>query len=47
MKDKIKAAVLGSFIADALALGVHWVYNTRVIDKKFGRIDGYFANLQD
>jgi len=45
MKDKIKAAVLGSFIADALALGVHWVYNTRVIDKKFGRIDGYLNPL--
>jgi len=41
MKDKIKAAVWGSFIADALALGVHWVYNTRVIDKKFGRVEGY------
>ena len=45
MKDKIKAAVLGSFIADALALGVHWVYNTRVIDKKFGRVDGYLDPL--
>jgi ADP-ribosylglycohydrolase len=41
MKEKIEAAVWGSFIADALALGVHWVYNTRVIDKKFGRVDGY------
>jgi ADP-ribosylglycohydrolase len=41
MKDNIKAVVWGSFIADALALGVHWVYNTRVIDKKFGRVEGY------
>ena len=45
MNDRIKAAVLGSFVADALALGVHWVYNTRVIDKKFGRIDGYLDPL--
>ena len=41
MNDRIKAAVWGSYIADALALGVHWVYNTRVIDKKFGRVEGY------
>jgi ADP-ribosylglycohydrolase len=41
MKDKIRAMVLGSFVADALALGAHWVYNTNVIDKKFGRVAGY------
>ena len=45
MNDRIKAAVLGAFIGDAIALGVHWVYNTRVIDKKFGRIDGYLDPL--
>ena len=37
--------ILGSFIADALSLGVHWVYNTNVIDKKFGRVDGYLDPL--
>ncbi|MFO7715971.1 ADP-ribosylglycohydrolase family protein, partial [Desulfosarcina sp.] len=36
-----KAMVLGSFTADALALGAHWVYNTRVIDKKFGVVEQY------
>jgi len=41
MNDRIKAAVLGAFVADALSLGVHWVYNTHVIDRKFGRVDGY------
>lgn len=41
MNDRIKAVVLGTFVADALALGVHWVYNTHVIDRKFGRVDGY------
>ena len=41
MNDRIRATVWGAFIADALALGVHWVYNTRVIDKKFGRVEGY------
>ena len=33
--------VLMSFIADALSLGVHWIYNTNVIDKKWERFDGY------
>jgi len=41
MKDKPKAMVLASFAADSLALGAHWIYNTRVIDKKFGRIDHF------
>lgn len=45
MEDRIRAAVWGAFIADALALGAHWVYNTRVIDKKFGRVDGYLDPL--
>ena len=39
MKDKIKAAVIASFIGDALSLGVHWIYNTNVIDKKYGRVE--------
>ena len=45
MKNRINAMILGSFIADALSLGVHWVYNTNVIDKKFGRVDGYLDPL--
>ena len=38
MKEKPQAMVLASFAADSLALGVHWIYNPRVIDKKFGRV---------
>jgi len=41
MDEKIKAAVEASFIADSLALGVHWIYNTNVIDKKYGRVDRF------
>ena len=41
MTDKAKAMVLASFAADALALGVHWIYNTNVIDKKWGRVEEY------
>jgi hypothetical protein len=39
MKDNYKAMVMASFVADSLALGVHWVYNTHVIDRKFGRVE--------
>jgi ADP-ribosylglycohydrolase len=45
MTDNRIAAVWGAFVADALALGVHWVYNTGVIDKKFGRVEGYHDPL--
>ena len=41
MGDRAKAMVLASFVADALSLGVHWIYNTNVIDKKWGRVEGY------
>lgn len=39
MNPKIKDAVVASFIADALCLGVHWVYNTFDIENKYGRLD--------
>ncbi len=41
MKNSATAMVLMSFVADALCLGVHWIYNTNVIDKKWGRVEGY------
>jgi len=41
MKENAKAMVLASLVADALALGVHWIYNTNVIDKKWGRVENY------
>ena len=41
MDDRAKAMVLASFVSDALSLGVHWIYNTNVIDKKWGRVEAY------
>jgi ADP-ribosylglycohydrolase len=41
MNQKTKAMVLASFAADSLSLGVHWIYNTNVIDKKFGRVEHF------
>jgi ADP-ribosylglycohydrolase len=45
MATNQNAAVVGAFVADALSLGVHWVYNTGVIDKKFGRVEQYYDPL--
>lgn len=39
MKPRIEAMILTSFVADSLALGVHWIYNTNVIDRKVGRVE--------
>ena len=44
-ENRIKAAVIGAFVADALSLGVHWVYNTGVIEKKFGRVEQFYDPL--
>lgn len=45
MDDNATAAVWAALAADALSLGAHWVYNTNVIDKKFGRTDRYLDPL--
>ncbi len=39
MKQKIKDAVMASFVADALSLGVHWVYDVALIKDKYGQLD--------
>ncbi|ACN16844.1 DraG2 [Desulforapulum autotrophicum HRM2] len=39
MNPNIKDAILAAFVADALSLGVHWVYNTSEIDAKYGRLE--------
>lgn len=43
MEDRIRDAVMASFVGDALALGVHWIYNVRVIDRKYGRVEELLA----
>ena len=43
MAADARAMVLGSMVADALALGVHWVYNTNVIVRKYGRVEELIA----
>jgi ADP-ribosylglycohydrolase len=39
MKDHKQALVLASLVADSLALGAHWIYDTERLGKEFGRVD--------
>ncbi len=43
MNKKARAMIMAAFTGDALSLGVHWIYNTRVIDKKYGRVTDMLA----
>jgi len=39
MNQNIKDAIMASFVADALSLGVHWVYDTSEIEAKYDRLE--------
>ena len=46
-EDKKAGLLYGSFCADALSLGVHWIYDTKELAQKHGRINGYKAPAPD
>jgi hypothetical protein len=39
--DRKLAALFGVFVADAVAMPVHWMYNLNQLQKDYGRIAGY------
>jgi ADP-ribosyl-[dinitrogen reductase] hydrolase len=43
LRDKIKGSMLGFYIGDALAMPVHWYYDTRQLVTDFGKITKYEA----
>jgi ADP-ribosylglycohydrolase len=47
MEDRKKTLVLASFVADSLALGAHWIYDTERIRKDMGRVDQLLNPLPD
>ena len=42
-EDKKVGLLYGSFCADALSLGVHWIYDTKELAQKHGRVNEYKA----
>lgn len=47
MNDNARAMLLGSFVADALALGPHWIYDTEQIKEYFGVVESITAPQPD
>lgn len=41
MNNQTKGALYGALIADAHALGAHWLYDTKIIADNFTGVDGY------
>ena len=47
MHSNAQAMVLASFVGDAHALGVHWIYDTERIEREYGRVDELLAPPPD
>ena len=47
MRDKAETMVMAAFVADALALGAHWIYDTDKITRDFGRVDTFLNPAPD
>jgi ADP-ribosyl-[dinitrogen reductase] hydrolase len=43
LADRLRGALYGELIADALAMPAHWYYSTADLDRDFGRITDYVA----
>ena len=43
MKEIYKNSMLGSLAADALAMPIHWYYDTQKLDRDYGRLTSYMA----
>ncbi len=47
MSEKATAMILAMFAADSLALGAHWIYDTGLIDRQFGRVGRFLKPSED
>ena len=47
MKSNREAMVMASFLADSLALGAHWIYDTDRISRLFGKVDSLLKPRDD
>jgi len=47
MKSSVLGAIYGAFVADALSLGAHWVYDINEIKETFPSYDGYYDPITE
>ena len=47
MKSSVYGAIYGALVADAFALGGHWVYESDEIKEKFPKLDGFYDPMTD
>ncbi len=47
MTPQATAMVLASLVADSLALGAHWIYDTEEIERRIGRVETLLQPLPD
>eukprot|EP00753_Platysulcus_tardus_P017110 PLAT6282.3.p1 GENE.PLAT6282.3~~PLAT6282.3.p1 ORF type:complete len:141 (+),score=59.79 PLAT6282.3:78-500(+) len=43
LRDRLRGALWGIFIADALSMPAHWFYDVRALKREYGRIESYVA----
>lgn len=46
MEERLTGLLFGALVGDALALGVHWIYDTKVIETQFGLVTDYLEPLR-
>ncbi|BHH86000.1 ADP-ribosylglycohydrolase family protein [Desulforhopalus sp. 52FAK] len=40
-QERVEGALFGAFIGDALAMPVHWYYDTQALRRDYGKVDNY------
>lgn len=43
LKDRVAGAIFGMFIGDALAMPVHWYYNTQALRQDYGEVTDFLS----
>ena len=41
LDDRVRASLLGLYVADATAMPVHWMYNLNFLKRDYGQIAGF------
>ena len=47
LQDKVSGALAGSWIVDALAMPVHWLYDRGALRRDYGTVTDFVAHRMD